>query len=175
MPNHVLNELIFTDVDASAQTKILAAACDADGKVDFEILVPMPENIWQGCVGSAHVVFENIGLDWARQQWGTKWNAYSQRPIKQTDESLTLTFETAWSPPYPWLAAMFNTLGLPFTHNWLDEGSERAVQGHFHINDPLGNNWVEKQADDPTHRRLHKLHWGVEEFPDDDDSRKGEA
>ena len=42
MPNHCINEIIFRNVVAGAQAKILEATCNSDGEVDFGILVPIP-------------------------------------------------------------------------------------------------------------------------------------
>ncbi len=168
MPNDIINELIFSDVSPSDQDRILAAAC-VDGKVDFSILVPVPLNIWQGSVGKQHDVFKANALDWARQNWGTKWNAYAHVQPERAADSLTLRFQTAWSPPYPWLAAMLNKLALPFYHNWLDEGAERGRHGAFKPDGEFGDNeWSEIEADEPLHRHLHKLLWGVEEFEDEE-------
>lgn len=175
MPNHVINELIFRSVDTAAQDRILAAACNADGKVDFAVLVPPPLNLWMGSVGSEHErAFGRTGLAWNRENWGTKWNAYSHKAIERTPDCLILRFETAWSPPYPWLAAIFNDLNLSFDHNWLDEGAERGVSGTFLADDGTtsswGPEWKESPASEDIHRHLHKLHWGVEEFEPEDDA-----
>jgi hypothetical protein len=169
MPNHVINEIIFRQVDHDTQTNIVGGACNA-GRVDFGILVPSPLNLWMGSVGSEHEKkFKRTSLDWNRENWGTKWNAYGDDPhIERGRDTLTLRFQTAWSPPYPWLAALLNKFGLPFEHNWLDEGCERAVSGQFR---PDGRNggpeWSETRASDEMQRHLHKLLWGVEEFADE--------
>ena len=168
MPNHVINEIIFRNVDATVQEAVIAATCGAEGKVDFEILVPTPLNVWMGSVGSQHeAAFGRTGLGWSRENWGTKWNAYSHQPTVQTENTLTLTFETAWSPPYPWLAAVFNKLSLPFDHNWLDEGAARGKSGTFRITETWGPEWKEQDASDEMHRHLHMLHWGVEAFEEE--------
>lgn len=134
MPNNCINELIFRDAEKATQERIIAATCDAEGQVDFQILVPIPLNIWRGNVSSEHErAFKRTGLDWARENWGTKWNAYSHHPIERTDNTVALRFETAWGPPYPWLAAVFNHLGLPFQHNWLSEGGGDGVVGTFKV------------------------------------------
>lgn len=165
MPNHVINELIFRGVDTVGQDAILAATTNDEGKVDFGILVPMPINRWQGDVGSEHdKAFGPSGMVWARENWGTKWNAYSMKPIERTDDTLTLRFETAWAPPYPWLAAVLNSFERPFEHNWLDEGRERGRSGVFTFDQKWGPQWSEADATDEMHRHLHKLHFGVEEF-----------
>lgn len=185
MPNHVINEVIFRNVDAERQTTILAMIKNETGEIDFGVLVPKPLNIWDGSTGSNHEKkFKRIGLDWARDNWGTKWNAYGQdqggkyQSIAQTDDTLTLTFQTAWSAPYPWLAALFNFFKLPFDHNWFDEGHSRGVCGKFdyqaYLTD-LGTAWAETDADDEMQKHLHKLLWGVEEFPDEPDDDEAAA
>src|SRR5690606_21345130 len=39
--------------------------------------------------------------EWRLENWGTKWNAYSQSLERESDLSATLRFDTAWSPPQP--------------------------------------------------------------------------
>lgn len=169
MPNHCINELIFRGVDRAARDKIMTAACNSRGSVDFDVLVPTPLNMWWGNVGSDHEkAFKRTALDWSREHWGTKWNAYDIRPVEEADDTLTLRFETAWAPPYPWLAALFNSLKLSFDHNWLSEGGGDGVHGEFRIEGRWGPEWKEAAADPELHRHLHKLLWGVEEFEEED-------
>lgn len=170
MPNHVINEIIFAR-PADEHAAILAHACNAKGEVDFNLLVPMPLTVWRGNVGAKHTAAfgrENIGLDWARTYWGTKWNAYGQLPVEADKNTVILRFQTAWSPPYPWLVALFNTCG-DFRHNWLDEGRSRGFEGRFEQAKAslFAEQWTEAEADDELHRHLHKLLWGVEQFEDE--------
>lgn len=172
MPNHIINEVIF-ERPAAEHAAILAASCNGEGKVDFGVLIPMPPQIWRGNVGTRHEAAfgkQNTGLDWARANWGTKWNAYKVREVEADEASLALRFETAWSPPYPWLVALFNTVGS-FRHNWLDEGRSRGVAGRFVTVDDdniFVDPWTEEEADEALHRHLHQLLWGVEEFEDEE-------
>ncbi|WP_091739870.1 hypothetical protein [Phenylobacterium immobile] len=174
MPNHVVNELIFRDVAEDDQERILRAACGEGDKVDFNALVPAPLNMWWGSVSDRHEkAFGRTHLAWARDHWGTKWNAYSHRPVERTEDSLTLRFETAWRPPYPWLAAMFNALRLSFDHNWLSEGDGIGVHGRFdatQVEDLGSDPWRETSAEGDLQKHLHVLQWGVESFDDDDDA-----
>lgn len=173
MPNHVINELIFRNVDAGQQASIAAKLCDDDGNVDFERLVPIPPNVWLGNVGQKHQKLGENALDWCRDNWRTKWNAYSHKPIERTNDSITFRFETAWSPPYGWLVAVFNVIKLDFEHNWLDEGAERGWEGKWlrsaFDGSGFADPWTEEPASDAMQRHLHKLRWGVEEFTDNDD------
>lgn len=169
MPNHVLNEIVFSTVDAEQQASILAKCYGKEGKVDFNTLVPMPLNIWRGNIGVEHdKAFGLTWWNWASENWGTKWNAYDHKPTVQTATSLTLVFETAWSPPYPWLAALLNSTELPFDHNWLDEGASWSRSGRFSIREGWGPEWKDVEADEATHRRIHMLHWGCERFEDEE-------
>jgi hypothetical protein len=172
MPNHVVNELVFRDVNPGTQGRIQMALCGATDKVDFEVLVPAPLNMWWGSVGIRHEQkFKRNHLDWARENWGTKWNAYQHRAIVRTDDSITFCFDTAWSPPYPWLAAVFNSLKLSFEHNWMTEGDNIGMCGYFNAAEAekdWGDPWVENPAEAGEQKRLHVLRWGVESFPDDD-------
>lgn len=172
MPNHIINELIFRGVDADEQVTIAAKICNAEGKVDFETLVPTPLNVWLGNVGSKHeTAFGQTGLDWSREQWGTKWNAYGHKPTERTDDTITFRFDTAWSPPYRWLVAVFNSLKCDFDHNWLDEGRDRGVEGRWRwmaLEDyKLGEPWSETPCGDDMQKHLHLLRWGVEKFDDE--------
>jgi len=167
MPNHIMNELAFRDVSQEQIAQIIDATMK-DGKVDFSILVPVPLNVWQGSTNSEQEkAFPLNWYQWNRENWGTKWNAYDTTEPEIGSDSVTIRFETAWSPPRPWLAALFNKTGLPFQHNWLDEGAERGRTATFSIHEHFGKTWQEVAATDEMHRHLHVLHWGVEEFSDD--------
>lgn len=185
MPNHITNEMIFRCAP-DKQREILALvwnAAEREGKggVDFNILVPIPNNVWLGSVSSLDEKrFGNdfVALDWCRAHWGTKCGAYQCQDYVQTDESLTLIFDTAWSPPWTWALALFNTIKMPFTHNWLDEGKERAVRTEWKYDpedkwDRLGV--ADHDVTDDEQRRIHKMKWGIEEFPPEDDDEPAVA
>ncbi len=173
MPNHVVNEIIFRDITEQQRDEILANVLNSEGRIDFAILVPIPLNCWMLSCGERHEkAFKTMALDWCRDNWGTKWNAYSQKEADRIDGGLHLIFETAWRPPYGWLCAVFNRFKLSFDHNWMSEGDCVGMSGRFDarfIEDDLrgGEPWIEKTADPEMQRYLHKLHWGVESFEDE--------
>lgn len=81
-----------------------------DKVIDFGIVLPAPKDddpiytatktdYGNGMVGWSFDGFSP--MDWNRQTWGTKWNAYSQ-----TIEEDTLRFDTAWSHPTPVIVAL---------------------------------------------------------------------
>lgn len=166
MPNHITNEIIFRGVSEDRKAAILAAALNKDGEIDFRILLPVPLNAWMGNVGLNHErAFKTNALDWCRDHWGTKWNAYSARSPDTDSDDLRLVFDTAWRPPYGWLCALFNTVEASFEHNWLDEGAERGWSGRFSFNPDSALHtieWQESLADDSTQRHLMVLKWGEE-------------
>ena len=60
--------------------------------------------------------------EWSIANWGTKWDAYSIR-VEETDDKLIYQFDTAWSPPTPFIEKMVETFQmLDFEHWYFDEG-----------------------------------------------------
>lgn len=169
MPNHVMNELV---IDAPLST-VAPLALDGEGRIDFEVLLPLPLNFWNGNVGSDHkAVFPGDGLSWSTANWGTKWNAYGQddeaehyASVVECDGKTVLTFQTAWSPPMGWVAALFNKLHCNMLLTWLDEGRDDAMTDHFWFVDDgwnAGPNWERKRAEEGETERLKVFYWGAE-------------
>lgn len=103
---------------------------DAERLIDFNKIIPMPKELVIESTGETfeaealfkqgleptenhapriHFYYENLKkfghtcwYGWAIKNWGTKWNAYSQKKI---DDS-TIEFETAWASPFPVLEAL---------------------------------------------------------------------
>ena len=169
MPNHVINEIVFENVNWFQKRKILKKVFK-DNRVNFEILVPAPINIWYGNVGKNHEeTFPDNYLNWARNNWGTKWNAYGSEIIKCCD-ILTIRFKTAWSPPYGWIVALFNYFNLPFSLLWMSEGNDKAFhETYVPIKDDWVEPWIKKEASDIQTKYAHKLLWGVEKFEDEEE------
>lgn len=177
MPNHVTSEVIFRDITPDQHADLTASIFNSDGDVDFNILVPTPLNLWLGNEGINHerAFGKRLGMTWSLENWGTKWNAYQSRDPTFTDGVLTIVFDTAWAPPYPWLVAVFNRFNLSFDHNWLDEGAEWGVAGTFRVarDDTWGPQWDEAPASQETQERLHTLKWSCAAFPAEDDLLAG--
>lgn len=167
MPNHVINEVLIPCPTEQRASEIMTACINAEGEVDFSILLPIPLNAWMGSVGARHEqAFKLTGLEWARDNWGTKWNAYqSDRALVMEGGGYTvrLRFQTAWRPPYGWLCALFNHFKLTFEHRWLDEGDERAWCGRFDhtaMADFFAEPWRETEGDAELLAHLSRLLWG---------------
>ena len=97
---------IFVDAEIAAQAVLglslssntLVASLEADARRDVNI-EKMSEGSFRQFVG----MLENYrscghlhGMDWARQKWGTKWNACEPQ---HDAEAGTAQFETAWACP----------------------------------------------------------------------------
>lgn len=70
---------------------------------DFNRLVPMPDKIFRGNLGTEER--EKYGTDnwydWSCENWGTKWNACQVELDESIDDELCYRFDTAWDAPRP--------------------------------------------------------------------------
>lgn len=94
------------------------------GSVDFEKILPIPENIYRGDLGPderAEYGSDNW-YDWCIANWGTKWNSYGYPEDHKYNNDGKLRFLTAWSAPHPImekLSEMYPDIKLE--HEWADE------------------------------------------------------
>ncbi|MFD0713209.1 hypothetical protein [Paenibacillus sp. GCM10027626] len=105
MPDHISNKLriIGTNEQVKEVMEFIKYDSEGIGTIDFNKITPMPRWVY----GSSPDVMgislsdekkwgrENTSLGWARQHWGTKWNAFSQPDTRNTED--TLYFQTAWN------------------------------------------------------------------------------
>lgn len=118
MPNHVSHKITFD----AANAETVFAACCPDGRFDFNTLVPQPLHMYRGDLsGEDDQDFKCNWSTWNRENWGTKWNAYDCA-CKVEDGKAIITFDTAWSVPYPVMAAFANKFSISFEHRYYDEG-----------------------------------------------------
>lgn len=111
MPNHVTT--ILTVSGDGAQKLAMFEAIKNDeiglGSLDFNKVIPMPENIFRGNLGQEERAKYGSAnwYDWSIANWGTKWNSYgySDGTPKGFDGS-TIEFQTAWSCATPVIAAL---------------------------------------------------------------------
>lgn len=116
MPNWVAHKIEFFG-DQKNIDKVLDLIKGEDRVIDFEKLIPMPDNIYQGNLGSKEreLYGENNWYDWSCKNWGTKWNACHSDLLADNE----LYFDTAWSSPRPILETLSK---LCFEHNVRLEG-----------------------------------------------------
>lgn len=118
MPNHVRNKLTLHG-EEEAITNLLNTIKGEDRKINFNKILPTPENIFHGPLGpdERKLYGKNNWYDWNCENWGTKWNAYDIHA-----ENNYVEFSTAWSAPLPViakLALMFPDIHIE--HLWADE------------------------------------------------------
>ena len=173
MPNNVINEVVFTGITPEQRDEILANVLNIKGNVDFTILLPPPLNCWQGGLDcKTEIKFPINWYSWHKLNWGTKWNAYDTVPVERDENDLRLIFQTAWSPPYGWFAALVNRFRLPFTVYWMSEGDIRTA--YFDQFNPKGIDdhrielWVQTEASCDKRKYLWEV-LGYDEIFDDDD------
>ena len=109
MPNHIKNRLTIVSTDNDRIREILEAIQDDErglGSVDFEKIIPMPEGIYRGDVGQREVQLygKNTALDFAVENWGTKWNSYGYDDFPPYENGNEIMFLTAWDRPEPVIA-----------------------------------------------------------------------
>jgi hypothetical protein len=118
MPNHIANRVTFS---ADKAEEVFAVVCPK-GRFDFEALVPSPPNVYHGSTSAEDDKdFPVNWHSWNTENWGTKWNAYECKHGIE-DGVAFINFQTAWSPPYPVMAAFCNRFNIPFEHRYFDEG-----------------------------------------------------
>ena len=124
MPNWVTSYL-------RASRETIHALLTEDG-VDFNRIIPMPDDVIRGGVGNATIdgVYQKVyypepvldengkpqmgkpipypegatdWYDWSIEHWGTKWNAADSSLF---EDDTVVRFDTAWSHPYPVVAEL---------------------------------------------------------------------
>ena len=133
MPNHCSNTLICTSGKNIGEIlKPYISVVDEEGKpsephLDFQKIKPMPEN----------PVVENKKYEslpdwynWRVENWGTKWNSYSNSVYENVVEEQggkiedidVYFFQTAWAPAIPVIHELAKITGESFNLYYYDEG-----------------------------------------------------
>ena len=124
MPNWVKTKLhIFnvTDEDFQKIVDTYTTENEYQGrKLDFEKIIPMPENIYRGNIGPDEQAKygENNWYDWCIKNWGTKWNS-CYNYIDFADHSFE--FETAWTFAEPVVTQLSQQTGHSIIAKYADE------------------------------------------------------
>ena len=127
MPNHITNRLKLFGDESDIRRLMEAVKNDeyGIGTLDFDKIIPMPDNIYRGPLGKAEMELygENNWYDWSIANRGTKWGAYGyEKGVDYSENGNSLRFLTAWSAPHPViekLAQMYPTVKIE--HEWADE------------------------------------------------------
>lgn len=124
MPNWVKTRLTFLNTSDEEFQKIVDnyTSTGEYGRrvLDFEKIIPMPENIYRGELGPEEREYygEDNWYDWCRANWGTKWNAcYSDI----CHISRSIEFETAWTFAEPIVKELSTKTGACIMAMYADE------------------------------------------------------
>lgn len=146
MPNHVANRITFNGDEKQICDMLEKLKMDdvGAGSLDFNKVVPMPENIFRGNLGQKEreLYGENNWYDFSISKWGCKWPSYGyehlekgydnnekspifeQYSAKQYLEKFgnSIEFSTAWSAPHPILQKLSEMYpDMEIEHKWADE------------------------------------------------------
>jgi hypothetical protein len=161
MPNHCANSLKLTATTPAA-TAMLATIRDELTKEHpqiFQTIDPCPQELLDTPAGpkdpDENLKIEKYGYanwyDFAKARWGTKWNAYEINTLHDEGNTLTLQFDTAWSPPieiYTTLHAMgfdveatFVECGCDFVGFW-QNGNDHVESLNLQEDDWLNDEFL---------------------------------
>lgn len=70
-----------------------------ENALNFHSLVPVPSEVLAAG-------YEPAGYEWELRNWGCKWGPGSAELADEWEGHLTYTFDTAWSPPVPFLSKL---------------------------------------------------------------------
>ena len=113
MPNWCFNNLTVSLHNESGRKLVEAfRPNEAQGEADpspFTELYPTPDELMATSATFGEATPEQIAnkekfghsdwYSWRLANWGTKWDAIEVDFIEEDDESATIRFDTAWSPP----------------------------------------------------------------------------
>ena len=125
MPNHIYNVVHFDCGEDRLQEILEAIQHDhfGPGSIDFNKLIPMPDDVYQGNLG-AREMREHPGTKnwygWSVENWGTKWNAYDFEYLPKIKDGIV--FNTAWSSVpaiVQKISEKFPDVGIEYA--WADE------------------------------------------------------
>ncbi len=85
MPNWCDNSMRITNADKTKVDALDAILSDKDNQQVFQHLVPNPTGEWD--------------YGWSVENWGTKWELQVIDWERADDNTIWISFETAWSPP----------------------------------------------------------------------------
>ena len=117
MPNHCANSLKLTANTPEARELLATIRAEIEaGRGFFHVVDPCPEELENTRKGypkddreAANI--EKFGFatwyEFNTTRWGTKWDAYEITTLSDTGNTLTLNFDTAWSPPVGIYATLY--------------------------------------------------------------------
>lgn len=112
MPDIATTVILIENAEAEAAVRELL---NADGQLDFNKIIPQPENIFNGSLSQQDIDrCAAAGIptwrEWNPKNWGTKWNAFNTVIERGYDGTSALAFDTAWCKPLPVIDQMMKMI-----------------------------------------------------------------
>lgn len=100
MPNWVNNTITITFNNEKEKDDFIKKHFNEKGDFDFKTIIPMPDNIYQGCLNNKNYerYKENNWMDWSIENWGVKWNACNTE-YTENENVLHIYFNSPWYEP----------------------------------------------------------------------------
>ena len=136
MPNHTDNRVILSH-DDSQQIDMIYNVMNTEGTELCHHLIPEPRDDENEPTSGWY--------DWRLENWGTKWDVYNVHMTRMGDNTLVMSFDTAWSPPIPVFDKMVD-MGYKVTARYLDEGW--GYIGEYNDGDDWSTTDVESVVED---------------------------
>jgi len=140
----IIKNILTVQVDAARVAEILEAVrydkigLPGIGSVDFSKIIPIPEHIYQGNLGSRNIrrYVNNNWIDFCTAHWGSLWNSfgYEEFPPYETGCD-TVRFLTAGNEVRPVIKALSERFpDAKFIYRWSDEniGANTGEEGYQH-------------------------------------------
>ena len=108
MANYCFNRLAFESPEDLEKARCLFEGKDINGEdkdFTFNVLVPMPPEIFRGDIGTDRIHDPTAWYQWSLDNWGTKWDA-----TQIQFDCDTIDFVTMWSEPALWLKVLAERL-----------------------------------------------------------------
>ena len=130
MPNWTRNVVEFSHADPAMMERL----AKTEGGNLFTEFFPCPvelieTNAQAGTNEKEKANFEKYGYsswyDWQVANWGTKWDVTPENIDYGSDNNLTMSFDSAWSPPLEGYAK-FEELGFAVKAYYYEEGMQFA-------------------------------------------------
>ncbi len=127
MPNHVMYRLrvygankdkfheVFTKFSPFTwDGEPLPTERTPENLFSFNTIIPVPVTMMEE-------PYSEVGYDWHRNNWGTKWDAYNQS-MEVNEDFNEYRFDTAWASPMPVIAAIIEQFPeLLIEHFFIEE------------------------------------------------------
>jgi hypothetical protein len=152
MPNWCDNEL-YVEGDPKSLKAFLDENESDTCVLSFNQSVPVPKEVLeQEKKNLEHKIFSPV-VDWRMRNWGTKWDIGGEPRIDAFDDNAVLRFDTANSPPIPWLKTIAKKYPkLYFDLSWEELGNDEtgrfSVQGAEVFEDLRTSGWDDPETDE---------------------------